>query len=274
MVILSLSSALPAPWLSWDKIKRGNAYVDPVSNYTITHPVDRRIIGGGEVEPHSIPYQVALLIDGRSLCGGSLISLNYVLTAAHCTINASYVELVFGAHNILINESTQLRVTSSNIINHPDFNSSNYNNDIALIQTPTPIVPNEHIQIVKLAPAYAGLYIGFAAVLSGWGTTSDSDPSIAPGLREVHFVVISNTPCAAVYGFDIIDIVDMPKVCSGYGKVGGCSGDSGGPLVVGYYGEQVGIASFVSSRGCESTDPTVYTRVSYYRSWINENSDL
>ncbi|KAJ8918107.1 hypothetical protein NQ315_011564 [Exocentrus adspersus] len=215
LTILSFSSALPAPRLSWDEIKRQHVYVDPISNYTISQPVDERIIGGNETEPHSISYQVALLVNGRSLCGGSLISLNFVLTAAHCTISASYVELVFGAHNILVNESTQLRVTSSSIINHPDFNSSNYNNDIALIKTPVPIVPNDHIKIIDLAPADAGRYIEYIATLSGWGTTSDSNSTIPSGLHEVRLLVISNVYCEAIYG---TDIVQPSTLCTQYGE--------------------------------------------------------
>lgn len=44
-----------------------------------------RIIGGNETAPHAYPFQVGLVIDGTSFCGGSLISKNFVLTAAHCT---------------------------------------------------------------------------------------------------------------------------------------------------------------------------------------------
>lgn len=46
-----------------------------------------RITGGDEVEPHSLPYQVGLLIptdEGTAFCGGSLLSPTTVVTAAHC----------------------------------------------------------------------------------------------------------------------------------------------------------------------------------------------
>ncbi|KAJ8918105.1 hypothetical protein NQ315_011562 [Exocentrus adspersus] len=272
LTFLGICLALPSTHLCHNVVKPGSVSVEPVSNRTAvqTQAVDGRIFGGVEVEPHSRPYLVALLVDGRSLCGGSLISLNFVLTAAHCTISASYVELVFGAHNILINESTQLRVTSSSIINHVDFNSSNYINDISLIKIPSPIVPNDHIQAVNLAPASAGSYTGFGARLSGWGITSNSNSSIPSGLHEVQLVVMGNSPCEDIYG---PDVVQPSKLCTyGFGTVGGCSGDSGSPLVVGF--TQVGITSFVSSNGCESGDPTGFTRISYYIPWIRENSDV
>ena len=46
-----------------------------------------RIVGGFEAERHQFPYQVGLVLhlaNGNGWCGGSLISRNYVMTAAHC----------------------------------------------------------------------------------------------------------------------------------------------------------------------------------------------
>ena len=46
-----------------------------------------RITGGQEAERQQFPYQAAMLLhlaDGVGLCGGSIISNNYLLTAAHC----------------------------------------------------------------------------------------------------------------------------------------------------------------------------------------------
>lgn len=50
---------------------------------------ENRITGGSEVTPNSIPWQVALMIqvgERTVYCGGSLISRNFVLTAAHCLL--------------------------------------------------------------------------------------------------------------------------------------------------------------------------------------------
>ena len=46
---------------------------------------DSKIIGHSPAPKHAYPWMVAMLIDGRHFCGGSLIDAQHVLTAAHCT---------------------------------------------------------------------------------------------------------------------------------------------------------------------------------------------
>ncbi|KAF7274910.1 hypothetical protein GWI33_012427 [Rhynchophorus ferrugineus] len=81
LVCSVLVNSLPVE--DWSDLDYPNIYVEPQGDA----PSESRIIGGSEATPNSHPYQVALFIQfpqGRSFCGGSIISENYILTAAHC----------------------------------------------------------------------------------------------------------------------------------------------------------------------------------------------
>lgn len=43
-----------------------------------------RIVGGRRVEPHSYPWTVAIMNNGRMHCGGALITTRHILSAGHC----------------------------------------------------------------------------------------------------------------------------------------------------------------------------------------------
>ena len=63
-----------------------------------------RIVGGSEAHPHSRPWQVSLVyidFDKEPFCGGTLITDEHVLTAAHCTHNlfADEIGVVVGEHD-------------------------------------------------------------------------------------------------------------------------------------------------------------------------------
>lgn len=58
---------------------------EPAPSLNYSPPM--RIINGFEAQPNAYPYQVGIEISvtgGWTWCGGSLISQNFVLTAAHC----------------------------------------------------------------------------------------------------------------------------------------------------------------------------------------------
>ncbi len=60
---------------------------------------DERIVGGEDTEEGEFPYLVALTIDFGIFCGGTLIDLDRVLTAAHCMEGAGRVDVLAGAYD-------------------------------------------------------------------------------------------------------------------------------------------------------------------------------
>ncbi|KAF7283571.1 hypothetical protein GWI33_023416 [Rhynchophorus ferrugineus] len=261
LVCSVLVNSLPVE--DWSDLDYPNIYVEPQGDA----PSESRIIGGSEATPNSHPYQVALFIQfpqGRSFCGGSIISENYILTAAHCMDNAKSAEVVLGAHDIRRNESTQMRVSSDQITVHPNWSYRKLQNDVALIKLPEPITFNQYIKPISLAST--GTFSDSTALLTGWGKTSDFS-RVSNTLNEVNLPVLDNKDCSSYFQ----GMIESTHVCTSGAEIkGGCNGDSGGPLV--FEDKQIGIVSFGSNR-CTRGYPTVFTRVSEFKDWISKNSD-
>merc|ERR1712066_104787 len=235
-------------------------------------PSKDRIVGGFEAEENQWPWQVALFIDNAWFCGGSIISENYIMTAAHCADGASYFDIMAGAHNVRApSEPHRVEITSYNGWTHPGWNHNTLANNIALIELPSPLSFNEYIKPSCMPMAGDTADVNEMVTCTGWGKPSDSAGGISPVLRMVEDrPIISNSECNAIYG-----IVGDGVVCiDTTGGKGTCNGDSGGPLNMKYEvtkagqkWKQVGIVSFGASAGCEVGYPAGFSRVEYYLDW-------
>lgn len=114
----------------------------------------------------------------------------------------------------------------------------------------------------------ANSYVGFTAVASGYGKTSDT--TTTNYLWYVTERVISNEQCARRFS------IRSSNICA-QGRQGNrpqaiCNGDSGGPLVISNVG-QIGLVSF-STASCEMGSPDVYTRIRSFRSFLQSQTGL
>ena len=237
---------------------------------------EERIVGGEEATPHTYPWMAALFVDDSWFCGGSLISDEWVLTAAHCAHDATEMVVMLGAHNVReATEEGRIELTTTDFFTHPQYSTITLHNDLALVHLPTKVNFTSSIMPVCL-PAHSEAEEVWAhelAEASGWGKPNDEATSISPVLRHVDVETITNLACA----FQFPTVVNKNIICiSGKDGKSTCNGDSGGPLHLvtdGVY-KQIGITSFGSSLGCEIGMHAGFTRPASFLEWIETETNI
>lgn len=237
-----------------------------------------KITGGSDADISDFPWQVYLEA-GDYTCGGSIISNNWIITAAHCakndydeTIQASEMIVTVGANNPRNTlEGKVYRV--SEVIVHEDYDSNTLNNDIALLKLREPInyTNAEPIKLVSAKDASAGATDpGVLSWVTGYGITRVRPETYPSTLQKVRLPIVSNSQASTVW-----NRIPPTDLMAGYlnGNKDACSGDSGGPLVVpvsdGY--KLAGLVSWGSSN-CNTYG--AYTRLSLFESWITTKTGI
>ncbi|XP_026731128.1 brachyurin-like [Trichoplusia ni] len=270
----------------------GNTAYGYIQNYAIPlakkirqqeeQMMQQRIVGGLPSAPGQIPFQAGLLasyqgIDGTGVCGGSLISANRVVTAAHCWFDGINQAWLF---NVVLGSTTLFsggtRLATSVVAMHPNWNPVLVRNDVAVIYLPQNVPLSGTISPVAL-PSGSQINENFAGetgLASGFGLTQDVSQggSISANqvLSHVSLNIVSNTICN--FAFPLF--MQESNICtSGIGGTSTCRGDSGGPLTVTRNNQPllVGITSFGSRAGCSSGRPAVYARVTSFLPFISQH---
>ncbi|XP_069015081.1 serine protease 27-like [Embiotoca jacksoni] len=234
--------------------------------------INSRIVGGQDAAPGSWPWQAILFRNGTFRCGGSLITNQWVLTAAHCLTrdDLKNSKIFLGRYNQTGGNPNEVSRTLEDIICHPKYNTHNFNNDICLLKLSAPVNFTDYIRPICLASENSAFHNGTSSWVTGFGRTGDGNlPNI---LQEVNVPIVGNNKCNCSYE-DIAGITEN-MICAGLENGGkdSCNGDGGGPLMSKDGGRwvQSGIVSF--GVGCAlPRRPGVYARVSQYQEWILEN---
>lgn len=252
------------------------------------HQENGRIVNGQEAAKGELTYQVSLQLSygsrmttskGMHFCGGTLISRNVVMTAAHCTKSqtAKNLKVVEGTTDITDETSPTYRVKE---IIRQNYNDRTKKNDVSLLI----LEPNDDESRKAETKNHKAVPIplcqesfqpqGKSCVVSGWGHLKSKGSSVPNLLRETEVLVLHDEMCAKMLKGYPWDPKEKTMICAGGEDKDACQGDSGGPLVcpVDDEGNKC-IAGIVSwGIGCATEGvPGVYTNVRHYNHWVREN---
>ncbi|XP_072841907.2 ovochymase-2 isoform X1 [Pogona vitticeps] len=238
-----------------------------------------RIVGGEEAVPHSWPWQASIQILGENLCGGTVLTSTWVITAAHCfKEKEQYKDLwrvVVGAHDIQDEEQNSQKRSVKQYIPHPDFNATTTDSDIALVQLTEPLEFNHYVRPVCLPKRNETVEPSTVCVITGWGIQFE-DGEKSRKLHQLEVPILVSEECQQYYK-NHSGSLNERMFCAGFPAEGGkdaCTGDSGGPLVCpsedSIYYTLNGIISW--GLGCGRKGyPGVYTNVASFIDWIGQH---
>ncbi|XP_073833450.1 serine protease SP24D-like [Musca autumnalis] len=221
-----------------------------------------RILGGATASEGQFPHQVSLRWGGVHVCGGSIISPTYIVTAAHClaqgqppkAFSADYISIRAGSRQ---HEKGGQVIQAAELKIHPNYDKSH--NDIALVKLSRPLEFNNNVQPIALAQHEPPT--GVPIIKSGWGLTKKGG-STPKYLQYNTFVARRHADCGRV--------TDESVLCLAHSLGQGiCMGDSGGPAI--YKNELVGVSNYVVD-GCGSRYADGVASVAYQYNWLISNS--
>ncbi|NWT10118.1 TM11E protease, partial [Vireo altiloquus] len=237
-----------------------------------------RITGGQRAREGEWPWQASIQLDGTHRCGASIISNTWLVTAAHCFRGVRDPRRWTASFGILLRPPKQRKLVRR-IIVHERYSDLllDHEYDVAVVELASAIEFTSDVHSVCLPEASHVFPDNASCFVTGWGALENDGGCYSVNqLRQAEVRIISTEVCnrRQVYG----GAITPGMLCAGYleGQVDACQGDSGGPLVhansrgIWYL---VGIVSWGDECG-KPNKPGVYTRVTYYRNWIQSKTGI
>ncbi|CAF0874640.1 unnamed protein product [Adineta steineri] len=244
---------------------------------TVSTVVTSRIIGGEDAADHTWNWIVSFQSNGDHRCGATLLTSEYAVTAAHCTVALlplmPNLTIVAGTNDLSDSSNTAVQQRSIiNMFTHPNFIAGRYVNDIAILQfAPLNIASDFNIGFICLPQSYQDPFqTGDNLIAIGWGVTSTaSGAAVSNSLQQVTVQAFSSTSADCERTGISNATVQFCAGVSGGGK-DTCQGDSGGPLMAFVDNTWVLAGITSSGQGCAQAGyPGIYTRVSPFISFID-----
>ncbi|XP_070075071.1 chymotrypsin-1 [Drosophila takahashii] len=243
-------------------------------------PPQGRILGGEDVEQGEYPWSASIRYNKAHVCSGCIISQTRILTAAHCVSDVGVTPVSISDLAVRVGTINQyaggIIVNVRSVVIHPSY--GNFLHDLAILEV-DPLTFSDRIAAIDLPSTEvegsgetetetedvdAELPNGTPVYVAGWGEQSDG--TVAYKQQKSNFNTLSRSLCEwqAGYGYESVVCLSRAE------NEGICRGDAGAAVID---DQKVlrGVTSF-NFGPCGSKYPDVATRISYYLTWIEANS--
>ncbi|CAM9596053.1 unnamed protein product [Lampetra planeri] len=229
----------------------------------------KSIAGGMDCPRGDCPWQALVKLENNLYCGGTILNLEWILTAAHCVPLKPW-NVVVGEHNLRVTESSEQHVPIKNIVVHSRYDPITFDNDLALLQLERPLNFSRLVLPACLPERdFADkVLVEEQSRISGWGSLHHRGiKATVLQIAEVPFV--DTLRCKESSS----SLVTKNMFCAGYsdGTKDACQHDSGGPHVTIFKDTWFATGIISWGEGCARKGKYgVYTRVSRYLLWMHQ----
>ncbi|CAF1150060.1 unnamed protein product [Adineta ricciae] len=234
------------------------------------HDITGRIYNGFNAPEDAYPWMALLRFHDMqqtnrtiNLCGGSIISDIFVLTAASCFYNAHLLPNLFsiraGVYDTDNTNTDREQIRAINrVIVHPQYNSSNLVNDLALVHVNPPFnLKAINVNVITLSNLTS--VENMSLVATGWGVLSLTNATVAAIVLQ-DTVVQEDVACTTTKAIN-----STTQLCA----PGTCVRDSGGPLMTFDNSTlKFELVAVTSARNACTTEG-LFTRVAPFYDWIS-----
>lgn len=240
-----------------------------------------KILGGDDAAMGQFPWQASMdWVNFGHLCGGSILSENFIVTAAHCVeaFNEIPSEITMRVGLTDLAASSEQRAAVKTVYKHEDYDSWNIVNDIAILELAEPLELNENVQPITLGVGLTPDPEGQLCTASGWGATDSGGWIYPDDLQYVNLDYYTDEHCASLWGTLNVDYFDDSYFCAGQDSGDStCFGDSGGPLVCQTLEDDsqqylFGATSFGYMECGYAEYPSVWTDLVNFIDWIEDKT--
>ncbi|KAL1502619.1 hypothetical protein ABEB36_007737 [Hypothenemus hampei] len=261
---------------------------------TVVKPPKPLVTHGQATQEGEFPWHAALYhsqgIDLTYTCGASLISLQHLITVAHCvtriksqtTINPDNIVVYLGKFYLRTWKTPGLQDKRvDQIITHPKYSPQHFGNDIAVLKLTEPAQLTNYVRPICLweGPIQLEHVVNTVGQVVGWGF--DESGKVTDELTKAHMPIVSQETCIYSFPDFYSRFTSNTTFCAGFKNgTSVCNGDSGGGLVIAKPGSNknnpvwllrglVSISVAVQNKfKCDSSHYVVFTDVAKFLDFI------